>query len=379
MRGIIGLIMLAGLTSLLAGGRGLGNSPKREIFKRHKGTIGERVFQPPLAGQIVDYTANSGTDRRIWSAALGQKRDLYVYLPPGFHPQQRYPVMIWMHGLWEDEGTFFQHPALRDFDNAMASGQLPPMIIAVPDGSLKGRPSIQDGTLWYNSLEGNFEDFLVQDVWGFVQQNYPVRPERQAHVLAGISGGAGAAFRMGIRYRNMFGVAMGTHPPLNIRWVDCHGNYFSDFNPSCWGWRTSVDHGLEPVGRFYGVLVVRLRRVVYPLFGKGPEAMAKIIENNPIEMIDATRLKDGELAMYVAYAGKDEFNITAQVDSFLYRARQRQLKVTVDFDPQGHHDWTTADRLRPAMIQWLAEQMVPFRPQALEVNPRGQLLPTVGR
>src|SRR5438045_3218492 len=37
-----------------------------------------------LAGQVVDYTHNHGCDQRIWSEALGQKRDLYVYLPPGF-------------------------------------------------------------------------------------------------------------------------------------------------------------------------------------------------------------------------------------------------------------------------------------------------------
>jgi len=44
-----------------------------------------------LRGQVLDYTANHGRDHRIWSAALGQRRDLYVYLPPGFNPRLRYP------------------------------------------------------------------------------------------------------------------------------------------------------------------------------------------------------------------------------------------------------------------------------------------------
>ncbi len=41
-----------------------------------------------LCGQVIDHTANHGKDRRIWSAALCQRRDLYVYLPPGFDPRQ---------------------------------------------------------------------------------------------------------------------------------------------------------------------------------------------------------------------------------------------------------------------------------------------------
>ena len=56
----------------------------------------------PVAGQVVDHTANHGVDRRIWSAALGQKRDLYVYVPPSFDPHQRYPVLLWLHGLSGD-------------------------------------------------------------------------------------------------------------------------------------------------------------------------------------------------------------------------------------------------------------------------------------
>ena len=40
-----------------------------------------------LKGKVLDYTANHGCDNRIWSRMLGQRRDLYVYLPPNFDPQ----------------------------------------------------------------------------------------------------------------------------------------------------------------------------------------------------------------------------------------------------------------------------------------------------
>jgi len=56
-----------------------------------------------LHGQIVDFTHNHGADRRIWSAALCQKRDLYVYLPPNYDPQKKYPLAVFLHGAVQDE------------------------------------------------------------------------------------------------------------------------------------------------------------------------------------------------------------------------------------------------------------------------------------
>src|ERR1700677_78320 len=45
-----------------------------------------------LHGQVLDFTNNHGSDNRIWSPALCQRRDLYVYLPPGYNPAKKYPL-----------------------------------------------------------------------------------------------------------------------------------------------------------------------------------------------------------------------------------------------------------------------------------------------
>src|SRR5262245_40765183 len=138
-----------------------------------------RAGRPPgdhLAGQVVDYTHNHGADNRIWSDALHQRRDLYVYLPPGYDPDRHYPVLIWLHGINQDEKAFLES-ALLLFDAAMASGRLPPMIIADPDGSLNGRGTpIGADPLFLNSRLGNFEDFITHDVWPFLLARYPIRP-----------------------------------------------------------------------------------------------------------------------------------------------------------------------------------------------------------
>jgi S-formylglutathione hydrolase FrmB len=314
-----------------------------------------------LHGVVVDHTHNHGADRRIWSAALGQPRDLYVYLPPGFDPCRRYPFVMWLHGFSQDEQAFLLEVA-RPLDEAISTGRLPPVVIAAPDGSLDGNPGLLTaGSFFVNSDAGRFEDFIMQDVWDFMMANYPLRPEREAHVLAGVSMGGGGAYNLGIKYRDRVRVVLGVFPPLNSRWLDCHGRYFGNFDPCCWGWRTEFPPH-EVVGRFYGVINVRLRRVIDPLYGRGPEVVNRVSLENPIEMIDRLNLQEGELAMYVGYGGQDQFNVDAQVESFLYRARQRGLTVAVGYVPNGKHDLATALKLMPGVLAWLTEQLAPYAP-----------------
>ncbi len=315
-----------------------------------------------LHGTVLDFTHNHGADNRIWSAALGQPRDLYVYLPPGYDPHICYPFILWLHGFAQDEQSFVLEVA-RPIDEAMATGKLPPAIIAAPDGSLNGRPGIiTAGSFFLNSKAGAFEDYIMQDVWNFMMANFPLRPERGAHVLAGASMGGGGAFNLGMKYRDRVGVVVGIFPPLNTRWLDCEGRYFGNFDPCCWGWRDDFSNGHAVVGRFYGVITIRMRRVVGPIYGLGPDTVSDVSRENPIEMLDRLDVRPGELAMYVGYGGRDQFNIDAQVESFLYHARQRGLCVAVGYDPRGRHDLPTALRLMPGAFAWMTEQLAPYSP-----------------
>lgn len=326
--------------------------------------------QRHLAGSIVDHTSNHGRDRRIWSNALCEKRDLYVYLPPCFDVDKRYPLMIWMHGIDTDEKGFLSQ-ALPDIDQAMACGKLPPFIIAIPDGTLRGHPGwFQSHSGFINSRAGAFGDYLVQDVYGFLVNNYPIRPEREAHVLGGVSLGGAAAFHHAIKHKDHFGVAVGVFPPLNLRWLDCHGRYFGKFDPGCWGWRTNYHLGLESVGKFYGGLVrVPFCRLVHPLYGHGPKVVAQISRDNPIELLENSGLKDGDVAMLVASVGRDEFNIDAQVDSFLYRAHQLGLGVDLLYNAKGRHNLASARSFLPEIEDWISQRLAPYNPGGRQ--PRG--------
>jgi S-formylglutathione hydrolase FrmB len=315
-----------------------------------------------LKGRVLDFTYNHGTDRRIWSEALGEKRDLYVYVPPGYNPCQPYPLAIYMHGFGQDEHAFLQ--VVDRFDEAMVSGRLPPFIIAAVDGSTTGRPSLLNaGSFYVNSRAGRFEDYVMQDVWTFLHGRFLIRAEREAHALLGGSMGGFGAYNLGIKYRPSVGIVAGILPPLNTRYMGCHGDYFENFDPTCIRWRESLNPR-APLAFYLGGLVkIRERRMTDPLFGRGnPDALALISMDNPAEMLTTYDVKPGELEMFVGYGGHDNFNLDAQAESFLYLARCRGLAVTSIRLPFGHHNSRTGKRMIPYLIDWLAPRLAPYSP-----------------
>jgi S-formylglutathione hydrolase FrmB len=321
------------------------------------------LMNKKLYGTVIDFTDNHGTDNRIWSPALFQRRDLYVYLPPAFDPHQHYPLMIWLHGFCADEKSFLHH-VVPLIDEAIKTGKLPPLIVAAPDGTLSGEPHpCKMGSFFLNSDAGDFADFVLYDVFDFVCAHYPIRTEREAHVLAGCSMGGFAAFNLGIKHREAFGTVIGICPPLNLRWQNSVGNYFSKFDPRSWGWRSEIGSGLSPIARFLDAgKRVNIGDWFEPLFGPGNAALNSIAAENPIEMVDAYQLRPRELDMYIGYSKDDEFNIDAQVESFLYLATWRGLSYSVGSVTEGRHCIHTFVKLIPAALDWLNPRLAPFSP-----------------
>jgi hypothetical protein len=83
---------------------------------------------------------------------------------------------------------------------------------------------------------------------------------------------------------------------------------------------------------------------------------------NPTEMLLRGEIEPGDLPMWVGYGGKDEFNLDAQIESFIYVAREKGFDLTVCYDPKGHHDIPTARRMIPVMLNWLAPRIAPYAP-----------------
>jgi len=237
------------------------------------------------------------------------------------------------------------------------------MVVACPDGIYSGRDRLSSIHSFYvNGRGGRFEDHIIQEVIPFLMVHYPIRPEREAHALLGTSAGGYGAMSLAIRHREIIGAVATLAAPLNLRYTNGDGDYFEDFNPATYRWAERYDPD-EVVGVFYhGLLKIRARRFIGPVFGEGDEATAGIHRTNPADLLFSTDLKPGELAMYVHYAGRDEFNFRAQDQSFAWLAAQRGIAVPLARDPQGRHDPRYFRNNLPCAFLWLGRTLLPPTP-----------------
>jgi S-formylglutathione hydrolase FrmB len=186
-----------------------------------------------LSGHVVDCTQNHGSDRRILSPIPERPRDLYVYLPPGYEPGRAYPLVVYFHMAYVDEHFFVGSGMLEDLDGLILRGECPPVVVACPDATYGGRDKFSEIHSFYvNGLGGRFEDHIFREVIAFLEANYAIRPEREAHALLGTSAGGYGAMSLAIRHRDTIGAVATLAGPLNMRYSNVDGVYFEDFNPA---------------------------------------------------------------------------------------------------------------------------------------------------
>ncbi|MGL4420710.1 MAG: alpha/beta hydrolase-fold protein, partial [Gemmataceae bacterium] len=216
--------------------------------------------------------------------------------------------------------------------------------------------------------------FVIHEIWPFLIQNFSVRPEREAHILAGGSMGGYAAYHLAFKHRHTFGVIVGIMPPLDIRYVDCHDNYMGPYDPHCSSYRETMRPN-RIIGRFYSILVVREKKLTDHTVGKrNPEGMQFYSRENPVEMLDALGIQPHEFAMYLGIAGKDEFNLDAQAEHFLDVAHRRGICVDVVRMPNDKHNISAGMKFIPTALNFLQRHVQPYAPADYRPNRLGEPL-----
>jgi S-formylglutathione hydrolase FrmB len=287
-------------------------------------------------------------------------RDLYVYLPPGYDPGRAYSLVLFFHMANVDEHYFVGSKLLSIVDDLIMRGEFPPAIVACPDGTYDGwnRYNVKH-SLYVNGCGGRFEDHILQEVLPLLMVNYSIRPEREAHALIGASAGGYGAMSVAIEHRDFFGAVATLAAPLNLRYSNCNRDYFENFNPATYRWKTRYDPN-EVIGiSYFGLLRLRARRFMSPVFGKGDAASSRITRTNPADKLFSTDLQPGQLAIYINYPGRDDFNFDAQDESFQWLAAGKRIDVTLVRDPGANHSLRyLRTNLRPAFI-WLGQHLLP--------------------
>jgi pimeloyl-ACP methyl ester carboxylesterase len=174
------------------------------------------VAPPALRAQgtlVTDTVVSPGLARNVVGAS--SRRAVVVYLPPSYRADsaRRYPVLYMLHGAtsvpeeWLD-GTYqgLELPAV--LDSLISARALPELIVVMPNSD------IALGSNWYvnSPVLGNWEDFIVRDVVGFMDRRYRTVARREGRALFGHSMGGFGALAIGFEHAERFGLVYASSP-----------------------------------------------------------------------------------------------------------------------------------------------------------------------
>ena len=160
---------------------------------------------------------------KLTSNFLGRENKFSIYLPADYATsQRRYPVLYLLHGYSGNENDWIQSgEANRTADKMIANGEIPDMIIVMPDGQ----------NSWYVNQEvgpGKYADFFIKEFIPYIDKNYRTKAEKGYRAISGLSmGGYGSAL-FAAKNLNVFQSCAGLSSA--IRTDDEVVNVFTDYD-----------------------------------------------------------------------------------------------------------------------------------------------------
>jgi enterochelin esterase-like enzyme len=155
--------------------------------------------RPPAAFELKHFDHQEG---KFASAAIGAEIEYAVYLPKGYseaaNKDQKWPLVLWLHGMWENHRRFHERGGAPVLDRAVDEGLLPPCVFVLANGG-KTSMYIDAGP------KRNFQQLVQKDLLEHVTKTYRVFDDRDHRALMGISMGGMAALRIGFTHPELFG------------------------------------------------------------------------------------------------------------------------------------------------------------------------------
>lgn len=144
-----------------------------------------------IAGVLLSGCASSFVARMEYGALAspamnGREMAYAVWAPPDLLPEERLPLVVFLHGGGDDPSAFDRHQLSAALDLAVADERIPRVVIVVPAGELG---------FWANWYDGSarYEDWVVDDLMPVVAHRYRTLPcPTHCHVMGVSMGGSGA-------------------------------------------------------------------------------------------------------------------------------------------------------------------------------------------
>jgi enterochelin esterase-like enzyme len=165
-----------------------------------------------LSWEIADVPHGEIHHHFYKSAVVGDRRDFFVYTPPGYDPRakQTYPVLYLLHGYSDNaSGWTAVGRANVILDNLIAQGKAKPMMVVMPLGY--GDPKVLEphsGVFHDPDItQRNFDKFreaLLTEVIPKVESAYLVKTDHNSRAIAGLSMGGSESLLTGLNTLDKF-------------------------------------------------------------------------------------------------------------------------------------------------------------------------------
>jgi len=203
----IGLIVIIWMVvlGLLMSGCGAGLPPETATVVSTKTPYPTPTATKP-AGSFNDVTIESVA---LAKNLIGEKpeRTIHVYLPPDYDTStKRYPVVYFLPGF----GNRSMDTSSDAITALIQKGVIQEMIIVVAPGDNR-----LGGGFYVNSpVTGNWEDFIVQEVVGYVDNHYRTIAQAESRGISGHSMGGFGSLNIAMLHPELFGAVYSLSPGL---------------------------------------------------------------------------------------------------------------------------------------------------------------------
>lgn len=307
---------------------------------------------------------------------LGDPADqpIFVYVPEAYdkQPQRRFPVLYFLHGYGGSiHGKTQGEQMHKNIDEAIANGATP-MIVVMPNGANKYR-----GAFYANSpTTGNWADYIVRDVVGFVDKHYRTLASAEHRGIAGHSMGGYGALTLAFRHPDVFSTVYAMSP--------CCTDLVGDLGPSNGAWPgiaalTSPDQVPKALenGEFFVAANSAMAAALAPdpkskilgdpafrMEGKevkaDPAAFSRIAMNMPANMVIPLLTNIVQLkGIFIEYGAQENFtHIIIGAQELSQKLTQAGVSHTLEVF-QGDHGNHFNQRMRERMLPWISKQIAP--------------------
>jgi len=163
--------------------------------------VNPNIPAPSLAGNLL------GTST---------KQAIAVYLPPSYNTSsKKYPVIYFLGGFGDrvsdwTNGTYQGFKIHTSMDQLINLKSVNEMIVVIVSGY-----NFLGGSFYVNSsVSGNWEDFVINDVVGYIDTNYRTLQDKKFRAISGHSMGGFGALNLAMRHPDFFGAVYALSPGL---------------------------------------------------------------------------------------------------------------------------------------------------------------------